>query len=299
MGRIYITSTCERCGAQYQHRKGRKQRFCSSECCARARWQKGCSSPTDAFWARVNKNGPTPEHMPHLGSCWVWTAGCFKEGYGKMRWGGRATHAHRLSWMMHNGPIPVDKPCVLHHCDNPPCVRPDHLWLGSRTDNNVDMYAKGRANPWGHKLPLLILALLLFATPASAQHPFIRPDTSPVVQESLRTPTDKDSLTVAPKDDRFNWTFALGSLGYWGSFAADIKTTKGSLARGSLELNPIFGHERGHKVRYTANAVATAGIYGIAVYCERRGHRRFARVLLYTGAAIRTAAAVWNFNRRR
>lgn len=140
-----------------------------------------------------------------------------------------------------------------------------------------------------------------FITPASYQHPFIKPD---LQAQASAAAVDRAKTLAHPqsdyyKEDAFNWVFWLGSAGYWGSFAADIKTTMGSLERGSIELNPVFGHSNGHAVRYTANAVATAGIYGIVVYCEKRNHRRLARALLYVGTAVRTAAAIWNHSRRR
>lgn len=76
--------------------------------------------------------------------CWVWQAGLTPKGYGTMRWSGSNHMAHRLSWMHHNGPIPNGL-FVLHHCDNPPCINPEHLWLGTHNDNAQDRVAKERS----------------------------------------------------------------------------------------------------------------------------------------------------------
>jgi hypothetical protein len=97
------------------------------------------------FWASVDKKGPLVR--PELGRCWVWIAAIDKKtGYG--RFGVRGTtkigQAHRLAWIeKHCDP---GKLCILHRCDNPPCVRESHLFLGTRDVNNKDMAAKGRAN---------------------------------------------------------------------------------------------------------------------------------------------------------
>lgn len=108
------------------------------------------------FWALVNK----------APSCWLWTAYRSKAGYGRFgfsihpqgqshikSW--KSCFAHRYSWQFHNGPIPPGLN-VLHHCDTPACVNPEHLFLGTQKDNADDMMAKGRGNgqlPTGENHP--------------------------------------------------------------------------------------------------------------------------------------------------
>lgn len=98
-------------------------------------------SLAERLWAKVDRTE----------SCWIWTGGTNIKGYGCIGLGERGRGkalAHRVSWELAFGPIP-DGLWVLHHCDNPPCVRPDHLWLGTAADNNRDMVAKGRH--WSQK----------------------------------------------------------------------------------------------------------------------------------------------------
>lgn len=85
--------------------------------------------------------------------CWEWQGHPDEDGYGQMRIGKRrVAKAHRISWMIHKGIVP-DGLCVLHRCDNPPCVNPDHLFLGTSTDNNKDRDSKGRGNaPKGERV---------------------------------------------------------------------------------------------------------------------------------------------------
>lgn len=98
----------------------------------------------DRFWSKVNKDGPT---MPNMDTpCWEWTAHRKPNGYGGIRINGKALYAHRVSALW-AGIISdmTDGDCVLHECDNPACVNPDHLWRGSQADNMEDMRKKGRA----------------------------------------------------------------------------------------------------------------------------------------------------------
>ena len=77
--------------------------------------------------------------------CWNWQgARRENDGYGQRWKDGKLQHVHRLAWEEKNGPIP-DGLCALHHCDNPQCANPDHIFLGTRADNNADKERKGRA----------------------------------------------------------------------------------------------------------------------------------------------------------
>jgi len=98
---------------------------------------------SERFWPKVNKDGPTQPHMDTC--CWIWIGAITSCGYGCIQRRGRnsVVSAHIASWELENGPIP-EGICVLHQCDNPICVRPDHLFLGTKKDNTADAIAKGR-----------------------------------------------------------------------------------------------------------------------------------------------------------
>lgn len=86
------------------------------------------------LWAKVNKSDGD--------GCWEWTGPRARGGYGILSHG-LLRRAHRISWTLTNGPIPVGL-WVLHRCDNPPCVRPEHLFLGTGADNIADRQKKKR-----------------------------------------------------------------------------------------------------------------------------------------------------------
>ena len=78
-----------------------------------------------------------------MNECMEWRGYTNGRGYPQKTINGRKVLLHRYSWEWANGPIP-DNMCICHSCDNPPCINPDHLFLGTQADNMRDMYAKGR-----------------------------------------------------------------------------------------------------------------------------------------------------------
>lgn len=128
---------CEQCGRQFTLRRpGSRpnQRFHSLRCYGA--WKRAHPKPIALrFWSRVRQTD----------TCWLWTGSTNRHGYGYVGVPGyrRPILAHRVAWELTNGLIPRGL-LVLHRCDNPPCVRPDHLFIGTHADNMQDAKEKGR-----------------------------------------------------------------------------------------------------------------------------------------------------------
>lgn len=97
-------------------------------------YERKLKSIEERFWEKVVVGG--------LDDCWLWTGGVDKDGYGVLFSKKTQIKIHRLSWTLaYSNPGTL---CVLHTCDNPPCVNPKHLWLGTQADNTRDKMEKGR-----------------------------------------------------------------------------------------------------------------------------------------------------------
>lgn len=127
---------CEQCGKPFisnsSNIKKGYGKYCSRICHNLHRK----SSPEERFWPKVKKTE----------GCWIWEGGKNKRGYGVFKFAEKQGSAHRFSWELHNGTIPEGLQ-VLHNCpdgDNPSCVNPDHLWLGTNLQNRIDSVEKNR-----------------------------------------------------------------------------------------------------------------------------------------------------------
>lgn len=124
---------CLQCGISFSPKRP-KGVLCSRECAAIYNHDhRPVYSIEERLWAKTQKSD----------TCWVWIGAHLISGYGHMTINKKRVTVHRLSWEVHNGPIPIGME-ILHRCDNPPCIRPDHLFIGTNQDNVDDMVSKKR-----------------------------------------------------------------------------------------------------------------------------------------------------------
>ncbi len=137
-----VPRTCEHCQKTFLVKAiyvARGQgKFCNRKCALLAQFPK---STEERFWSYVQKTE----------DCWLWTANKTKFGYGKLKINKRTLVMHRYSYELHIGKIPEGL-LVLHKCDVPACVNPDHLFVGTSADNVADRIRKGRSNNPGRNM---------------------------------------------------------------------------------------------------------------------------------------------------
>lgn len=121
---------CAKCGQSFRTVGARANKIRNNKCC----------SQVERFWQKVEKRES---------GCWIYQGCRDKWGYAHVGINGKRRQAHRYSYELANGPIPVGK-ILMHSCDNPPCVNPAHLSIGTDADNHADAKRKGR-NSRGEK----------------------------------------------------------------------------------------------------------------------------------------------------
>lgn len=136
--------SCGRCGNLLVRNRGeilnvwKRRKYCGMHCKVSAIASKPVAQKLNRY--RVSPLG-----------CWEWSGARTRDGYGNVTHGRKSMLAHRLSYEFHYGVAP-GKLLVCHHCDNPPCIRPDHLFLGDQTANMADMARKGRSTAGRRRL---------------------------------------------------------------------------------------------------------------------------------------------------
>jgi hypothetical protein len=141
-----VERTCVACGSTFLIATWITRRRASAYCSRACYYVGKVRSLSARVWAKVDRDGPIPPHRPDLDHCWTYTGHTNAAGYGWVNRGERgkqAMLAHRFTYEEAYGPIPQGL-FVCHHCDNPPCLRPSHLFVASQAENMADMARKGR-----------------------------------------------------------------------------------------------------------------------------------------------------------
>ena len=133
-----ITLHCEICNEEFSLTQSRLGSRFNSRFCQKCKDNKCMEVSIQEHFDR--KTIPVTES-----GCLLWIGYRNNKGYGQINFRGKKFYAHRMAWETAHGPIPSDV-CVLHKCDIPECVNTNHLFLGTKADNNSDMAKKGRAN---------------------------------------------------------------------------------------------------------------------------------------------------------
>lgn len=132
-----IIKKCLYCGKDFKARwRPAHAKFCTHKCAAIHREREFAFKREAMFWSKIKRGSKS--------KCWPWQGCTTSQGYGVTSVKGQWVTAHRLAYTLTFGKIPAGK-LVCHTCDRRECCNPEHLWLGSLRDNNLDMRAKGRA----------------------------------------------------------------------------------------------------------------------------------------------------------
>lgn len=155
----------------------------------------------DRFWSHVDKSG----------NCWLWTGALNKDRYGRFQLHGAIYNASRVAWTIACGPIPPQYD-VCHSCDNPTCVCPEHLFLGTPKDNARDMVLKGRQRgPKGDTHPFRL-------------HPELHPhgDTHPMHLHPERLPRGEKQWCAKLTEDQVRQIRDMNDKGYFRVYIAKV-----------------------------------------------------------------------------
>lgn len=149
-----VRRNCDNCGTEFEYLQSRRKnaRFCSRSCLSKLTKQEQ-DEKRKLMWLSESRE----QYLSVLSlkynkfvikteGCWDWSSAKNDAGYGYMRHRNQIIKAHRASYMIHKGEIPEGS-FVLHSCDHPSCTNPDHLFVGTNTDNMRDMTQKGRNKP--------------------------------------------------------------------------------------------------------------------------------------------------------